>query len=53
MDAESLMTPEIKAMLGQETYFPGKEVVDKSSIRRYAQAIADLNPLYLEEDETA
>lgn len=50
MDGESLMTPEIKAMKGQETYFPGKEVVDKSSIRRYAQAISDLNPLYLDEE---
>jgi len=37
-------------MLGKEEYFPGREVVDISSIRRYAQAISDLNPLYLDEE---
>ena len=36
-------------MLGQEEYVPGKEVIDMSIIRRYAQAISDLNPLYLDE----
>lgn len=50
MDEESLLTPEIQAMIGQEVYFPGKEVVDRSSIRRYAQAISDLNPIYLDEE---
>jgi len=47
---ETLITPEIRAMLGKEEYFPGREVVDISSIRRYAQAISDLNPLYLDEE---
>jgi len=50
MTEETLITPEIKAMLGKEEYFPGKEVVDRSSIRRYAQAISDLNPLYLDDE---
>lgn len=50
MAEETLITPEIRAMLGQEVYFPGREVVDISSIRRYAQAISDLNPLYLDEE---
>jgi acyl dehydratase len=50
MTDETLITPEIKAMLGKEEYFPGKEVVDRSSIRRYAQAISDLNPLYLDDE---
>ena len=45
-----LLTPEIKAMLGQETVLIGKEPIDKSSIRRYAQAILDLNPIYFDED---
>ena len=49
MVEESLMTPEIKAMVDQEAFFPGKEVIDRSSIRRYAQAISDLNPVYLDE----
>ena len=46
MAEESLIPPEIQAMLGQEVYFPGEEVIDRSSIRRYAQAIMDLNPMY-------
>jgi acyl dehydratase len=47
---ESLITPEIKAMIGQEVDFVGSEVIDRSSIRRYAQAISELNPLYLDEE---
>lgn len=50
MAEETLITPEIEAMRGREEFFPGKEAVDKSTIRRYAQAISDLNPLYLDED---
>jgi len=50
MVEQSLITAEIKAMLGHEVFFPGKEVINISSIRRYAQAISDLNPLYLDED---
>jgi acyl dehydratase len=46
----SLITPEIRAMLGQELYFPGKELIDRTAIRRYAQAISDLNPLYIDEE---
>jgi acyl dehydratase len=49
MAEESLFTPEIRAMIGQEVDFPVTEVVDRSSIRRYAQAISDLDPLYLDE----
>jgi acyl dehydratase len=49
MAEESLITPEIRDMLGREEYFPGKERIDRTSIRRYAQAISDLNPLYLDE----
>ena len=50
MVKESLMTEEIKAMIGREVDFPGAEVIDRSSIRRYAQAISDLNPLYIDEE---
>ena len=50
MAEESLITPEIRAMIGQEVDFPGAEVIDRNSIRRYAQAISDLNPLYLDEE---
>ena len=37
-------------MLGQELYCAGKEVIDRTGIRRYAQAISDLNPLYIDEE---
>lgn len=47
---DSLLTPEIKAMMGQETVLSGKETIDKSSIKRYAQAIFDSNPIYFDED---
>jgi acyl dehydratase len=50
MVEESLITAEIRAMIGQEVDFPGAEIIDRSSIRRYAQAISDLNPLYLYEE---
>ena len=46
----SLITLEIRAMLGQELYIPGKEVIDRTAIRRYAQAISDPNPLYVDEE---
>jgi acyl dehydratase len=46
----SLITPEIRAMLGQEVYFAGKEVIDRTAIKRYAQAISDLHPLYIDEE---
>ncbi len=50
MSEETLIIPEIEAMRGREEFFPGKELVDRSTIRRYAQAISDLNPLYLDEE---
>ncbi len=50
MSEESLLTAEIKAMVGQETDLPILEEVDKASIIRYAHAISDLNPLYLDEE---
>ncbi len=49
MAEQSLITPEIRATLGQELYFAGKGVIDRTAIRRYAQAISDLNPLYIDE----
>lgn len=50
MSEESLITPEIRAMMGQEVESPGQEVVDTTAIRRYAAAIGDLDPLYLDEE---
>ncbi|MBI2907376.1 MAG: MaoC family dehydratase N-terminal domain-containing protein [Chloroflexi bacterium] len=50
MTEGSLITPEIQAMLGQETVSQGRETADRTAIRRYAAAIGDLNPLYLDEE---
>lgn len=50
MREESLITPEIKAMIGQETDLPRIGAIDETSIIRYAQAIMDLNPLYRDEE---
>ena len=48
--ADSLITPEIRAMVGQEAFFPGTEAVEKGVIKRYCVAVGDLNPLYLDEE---
>ena len=50
MTEETLITPELKAMVGQEKDLPGIEAIDKTSIARYAHAISDLDPLYLDEE---
>lgn len=50
MMPEEPIPAEIMAMLGQEAEMPRKEVVQESVIRRYAAALNDTNPLYLNED---
>ena len=50
MSEESLLTTEIKAMVGEEAELPVLEEIGKASIIRYAHAISDLNPLYLDEE---
>ena len=49
MSEESLLTAEIKAMVGEEAELPVLEEIGKTSIIRYAHAISDLNPLYFDE----
>lgn len=50
MTEETLINPELKAMVGQETDLPGIEAIDKTSIARYAHAISDPDPRYLDEE---
>ena len=50
MAEESLLTAEIEALVGQETDLPILEEIGETSIIRYAHAISDLNPLYLDEE---
>ena len=50
MSEDSLLTPDIKAMVGLEANLPNLESIDKTTIIRYVQAISDLNPLYIDEE---
>ncbi|MFH1485355.1 MAG: MaoC family dehydratase N-terminal domain-containing protein [Chloroflexota bacterium] len=50
MVEDNSIPAELMRMLGQETESPGTEVVDSSAIRRYAAALNDLNPLYLDDE---
>jgi acyl dehydratase len=50
MQHKSLMTPEIKAMIGQEEVFSSREEIGTVTIRRFAAAIGDFNPLYWDEE---
>jgi len=50
MAEKSLITAEIKSMIGQEIDLPSIEAIDKTSIIRYARAISDFNPLYSDEE---
>lgn len=44
------LDPEIKALLGREVVFPDCEEIEKGMIHRFALAVGDLNPLYLDEE---
>ena len=50
MTKESLITPEIKAMVGREEVFSSSEELGRATIHRFAVAIGDSNPLYLNEE---
>ncbi|MCP1909504.1 acyl dehydratase [Bradyrhizobium elkanii] len=45
----ALLTDEIKAWIGREFHYPAREELGYASIRYFALAIGDDNPLYLEE----
>ncbi|MEK7873435.1 MAG: MaoC family dehydratase N-terminal domain-containing protein [Chloroflexota bacterium] len=49
MTQSSLITPEIRGMLGKEDTFPGVDSVEKGLIRRYCLAVGNSNPLYVDE----
>ncbi len=50
MEKESLITSEVKAMIGTEKTFSSPEEVGRATIRRFAVAIGDPNPLYWDEE---
>ena len=49
MNQESLITPEIKALIGKEEVFSSPEEIGRATIRRFAMAVGDPNPLYWDE----
>jgi acyl dehydratase len=46
----SLLTDEIKAMVGREVSYTAPEEIGRASIRYFAMAIGDHNPLYRDDD---
>ncbi len=46
----SALTPDVMALLGQEWVFTAPEEVSSASIRKFASAIGDPNPVYHDQD---
>lgn len=46
----SLLTPEIEAMIGREVSYTAPEELGRASLRYYAQAVGDDNPLYTDDE---
>ncbi|MDA9521319.1 hypothetical protein XI06_13305 [Bradyrhizobium sp. CCBAU 11434] len=45
----ALLTDELKAWIGREVHYPAREALGRASIRYFALAMDDENPLYLDE----
>ena len=45
----ALLTPELVALIGKEAHYPAREPLSQASIRYFALALRDDNPLYLDE----
>ncbi|MCA6111569.1 FAS1-like dehydratase domain-containing protein [Bradyrhizobium cenepequi] len=45
----TLLTDELKAWIGREVHYPAHEELGRASIRYFALAMGDENPLYLDE----
>jgi len=50
MSEGSLITPEIKAMVGKEEVFSSPEEIGRATIRKFAAAMGDTNPLYWDDE---
>ena len=46
----SLLTPDLKARIGEERVYRSSDELGRAAIRYFALAVGDLNPLYLDED---
>lgn len=49
MATESLLTPEIRALIGRKIVLTAPEELGKASIRKFALAIGETNPLYADD----
>ena len=45
----TLLTSELQALIGREVHYPAREALGHASIRYYALALHDDNPLYVDE----
>ena len=45
----ALLTEELKVWIGREAYYPAREELGRASIRYFALALGDDNPLYLDD----
>lgn len=46
----ALLTDDIKSWIGREVHYPAREELGRASIRYFALAIGDENPLYLDDE---
>ena len=46
----TLLTEELKAFIGREVHYPAREELGRASIRYFALALGDDNPLYLDDE---
>ncbi len=44
-----LLTPEIRAMIGAERFYPAREEIGGAAIRYFAIAVGDMDPLYVDD----
>jgi acyl dehydratase len=45
-----LLTDELRALIGREVHYPAREEFSRASIRYFALAMGDDNPLYVDDD---
>ena len=46
----ALLTDELKTWIGREAHYPAREELSRASIRYFALAVGDDNPLYYDDD---
>ena len=46
----TLLTEELKGFIGREAHYPAREELGRASIRYFALALGDDNPLYVDDD---